>query len=98
MPAYYALNYTGIFDRGLLTYTSISFHEFSREPVVKEINNMAKIKATDELPQSIIDHIKSFVLFVGHAHSGHSIVGSVTDSHPHIAISDEYDLLTELSS
>ena len=35
---------------------------------------------------------------VGHAHSGHSIVGSLMDSHPRIVISDEYDLFTELSS
>lgn len=38
------------------------------------------------------------VFFVGHAHNGHSIEGSLMNSHPHIVISDEYDLSAELSS
>ena len=32
------------------------------------------------LPQAVIDGVKSFVFFLGHPHSGHSIVGSVLDS------------------
>ena len=38
------------------------------------------------------------VFFVGHTHSGYSIEGSLMNSHPHVVISDEYDLSTELSS
>ena len=41
------------------------------------------------LPQSVIDGIKNFVFFLGHPHSGHSIVGSVLDSHPHIVMAHE---------
>ena len=55
-----------------------------------------KTKKT-ELPQFVIDHIKTFVFFVGFAHSGHSIVGSLLDSHPHMVISHELDLFTLLS-
>ena len=49
------------------------------------------------LPQFVIDHIKTFVFFLGHAHSGHSIIGSLLDSHPHIVISHEVDMFTKLS-
>ncbi|XP_065920294.1 uncharacterized protein [Dysidea avara] len=41
------------------------------------------------LPQAVIDGVKSFVFFLGHPHSGHSIVGSVLDSHPHIVMAHE---------
>ena len=59
--------------------------------------NTANIETPDKLPQSVIDHIKTFVFFVGHARSGHSIVASLLDSHPHMVISHEYDLFTKLS-
>ena len=60
-------------------------------------NNTVKIEMPDQLPQSVIDHIKTFVFFVGHARSGHIIVASLMDSHPHMVISHEYDLFTKLS-
>ena len=49
------------------------------------------------LPQFVIGRVKTFVFFVGFAHSGHSIVGSLLDSHPHIVISHELDVFTRLS-
>ena len=48
------------------------------------------------LPQFVIDHIKTFVFFLGHGHSGHSIVGSLMDAHPHMVISHELDVFTKL--
>jgi len=51
-----------------------------------------------DLPQSVIDGVKTFVFFLGHARSGHSIVGSLMDSHPHMVISHEFDLFGSLSS
>ena len=51
----------------------------------------------NKLPQSVIDRVKTFVFFVGHARSGHSIVGSLMDGHPHMVISHEFDLFTKLS-
>lgn len=33
-----------------------------------------------------------FVIFLGHAHSGHSIVGALLDAHPDIAISNELNV------
>jgi Sulfotransferase family len=37
--------------------------------------------------------VRTFVMFVGHPRSGHSLVGSLLDAHPNIAISHELDVL-----
>ena len=52
--------------------------------------------STGKLPRRVINRVKSVVLFVGHAHSGHSIVGSILDSHPHIVVSHELDLFNKM--
>jgi len=52
--------------------------------------------ATEKLPQKVIDGVKSVILFLGHSHSGHSIVGSILDSHPHIVVSHELDLFQKM--
>ena len=41
------------------------------------------------LPASVINGIKTFVFFIGMERSGHSIVGTMLDSHPHIVIANE---------
>ena len=61
-----------------------------------ERNDSMRVKV--KLPQSVIHHIKTFVFFLGHPRSGHSIVASLMDSHPHMVISHEADLFTRLSS
>ena len=48
------------------------------------------------LPQSVINGVKYFVFFVGHSHSGHSIVGSILDSHPHMVVAHESKLFVQL--
>ena len=56
-------------------------------------------KVSQELvPQSVIDRIKTFIFFVGHPCSGHSIIGSLIDSHPHMVVSHEYTLFRKLST
>ena len=40
----------------------------------------------------VIVSIKKFVFFVGYARSGHSIVGSLMDAHPHVVIAHEFFL------
>ena len=66
---------------------------------IKENDDTVRIVNTEEidLPQSVIDHVKTFVFFVGHARSGHSIFGSLLDSHPHMVVSHEFDVFTKLS-
>ncbi|MCB1581820.1 MAG: sulfotransferase [Xanthomonadales bacterium] len=41
---------------------------------------------------SRLAQIKNLILFVGHAHSGHSIVGSILDSHSDIALANEVNI------
>lgn len=50
-----------------------------------------------QLPQPIIDGVKKFVYFIGHCRSGHSIVGSILDGHPHIVISHESKIFRRLA-
>lgn len=37
--------------------------------------------------------VKTYCLFIGHARSGHSIVGALLDAHPHAVVADELDTL-----
>jgi hypothetical protein len=45
----------------------------------------------------VISKIKQFVFFVGYARSGHSIIGTLLDAHPHIIISNEFNLFDQFS-
>jgi hypothetical protein len=42
--------------------------------------------------------VATYCLFIGHARSGHSIVGALLDAHPEIVISDELDALRYLDA
>jgi hypothetical protein len=46
----------------------------------------------------VLDEASVYCLFIGHARSGHSIVGALLDAHPRIVISDELDALRYLSA
>jgi len=48
------------------------------------------------IPSSATDHLRVFVLFIGHTHSSHSIVASVLDSHPHMIVSHESGIVSAL--
>ena len=50
------------------------------------------------LPQPVLAKIKLYLYFIGHPHSGHSIVGSILDSHPHIVVSHEFDVFGKLNN
>ncbi len=45
-----------------------------------------------QVPDSALARLESVVLFVGHAHSGHSLVGALLDAHPEVAISNHVNL------
>ena len=55
------------------------------------MDDSVKGETPGELPQTVINGIKTLVFFVGHTHSGHSIVDSLVIRH-------EYDLFTKLVS
>ena len=65
--------------------------------VLAETNDTAQIKTKWKLPRPIIDRVKTFAFFLGHPRSGHSIVASLMDSHPHMVISHEADVFTKIS-
>jgi hypothetical protein len=48
--------------------------------------------------RSQLDEVKTYCLFIGHARSGHSVLGALLDAHPQIVISDELDALRYLSA
>ena len=48
------------------------------------------------LSSSEIEQIKTLTFFLGHSRSGHSIVGSILDAHPHIILANEGKLFTKL--
>ena len=50
-------------------------------------------KGAPNLTKDVIDGIKTFVIFIGYPRSGHSIVGSLMDAHPHMVIANEFMLL-----
>lgn len=42
--------------------------------------------------------VTTYCLFLGHARSGHSVIGALLDAHPQIAISDELDAVRYLAA
>ena len=52
--------------------------------------------ASNVLSAGIIKHIKTFVFFIGHPRSGHSVVGSLLDAHPHMVISEQSGILKRI--
>ena len=45
---------------------------------------------TISLPQKVILSVKQFISFIGYPRSGHSIVGSLLDAHPNVAVANEF--------
>ncbi|WP_154222850.1 sulfotransferase [Marinicella rhabdoformis] len=57
--------------------------------------SLTKNKIEEICRQITPDHIsgvESFVVFLGHAHSGHSLIGALLDSHPRAAITNEINV------
>ena len=56
---------------------------FPHPPILKKFNPVT---------QKDVDGVQKFVLFVGYARSGHSIIGSMMDAHPDMIIANQYML------
>ena len=67
----------------------------SKSAISENNKGGSRVKFTSSLSKSVIDDVKRFVFFVGYARSGHSIIASMLDAHPHIVISHEYALFTQ---
>lgn len=62
---------------------------------VKDLEWQSGINATQFLPPLIVENVHRFLFFVGYARSGHSIIASMLDAHPHIVIAHEYSLFSQ---
>lgn len=49
-----------------------------------------QLPVAPDLPPKVLNEIRGFVFFIGYARSGHSILGSIMDAHPHVVISNEF--------
>ena len=49
-------------------------------------------KEVANLLPEVIDRVKKFIFFVGYARSGSSIIGTLMDAHPHVVISNEFNI------
>lgn len=45
------------------------------------------------MEQHSFQHVDTYCMFIGHARSGHSIVGALLDAHPQVILPDEVDVL-----
>ena len=71
----------------LSTVDGFSFHPMTQWGKYK------KKKDGPTLPLEVVNRVENFLMFVGYPRSGHSIIGSLLDAHPHIAIAHEYMLM-----
>ena len=60
--------------------------DHSTTTAVVGATDTALYKHNNSLSQNVIDGVKKFVIFIGYPRSGHSIVGSFMDAHPHMVI------------
>ena len=63
--------------------------------VLGNTRQMSRLKRVSNLPQDVVDKVEKFVFFIGYQRSGHSIVGSFMDAHPHMVIAHEFMLFTK---
>lgn len=62
----------------------------------QQSSNAEKKSVTQHLPEEVINGVEKFVFFIGYPRSGHSIVGSFLDAHPHIVMAHEFMLFRKL--
>ena len=88
--------------------TSQIFHSVAAPTTVKEKSTktllfnsasqmvrLSSIRGT--LSPNVIQGIKNFVFFVGFIRSGHSIVSSIMDAHPHMVMSNELQFFNKMN-
>lgn len=75
------------------TDDKVVYPKVRKSSLVERVNKIQMLN----LPQDVIDRVKKFVFFVGHPRSGHSIVGSFMDAHPHMVIAHEFMFFKQLS-
>ena len=49
----------------------------------------------EERLTTLYNGVETFVLFIGHARSGHSLIGAILDAHPEVIIPHEFDAINK---
>lgn len=86
---HYILKYTNstsspsISSFRMMTFYFIKFVEYSPQRNLKQ-------RLT-----TLYNGVETFVLFIGHARSGHSLIGAILDAHPEIIIPHEWNAIAK---
>lgn len=67
----------------MITFYFIKFVEYSPQGNLKQ-------RLT-----TLYNGVETFVLFIGHARSGHSLIGAILDAHPEIIIPHEWNAIAK---
>ena len=62
----------------------------------RAINSIMDSVNYEPLNLDQVNNVEKFVLFIGYPRSGHSIIGTMIDSHPNIIIANEFPLMASL--
>ena len=94
-PVYHVDHKTHSIHEGLSVHNERTSTSSDTSQLVLEHRTVLHTDPAPTLPQTVIDKVQTFVLFVGYPRSGHSILGSMMDAHPHMIIAHELFLLDE---
>ena len=67
-------------------YTEVSGQMRYSNEVSSATQTMSRV------PSDVFAGIKKYVFFMGHGRSGHSIIGSLMDAHPHVVIAHQFHI------
>uniref|UniRef100_A0A1X7VPR0 Protein-tyrosine sulfotransferase n=1 Tax=Amphimedon queenslandica TaxID=400682 RepID=A0A1X7VPR0_AMPQE len=97
LPTFKFTKKSGISAKRLIPSTSSRAESYNRAKfLTKRAPAIQPQECSDvSLPENVTKSVQKFLFFVGHGRSGHSIIGSILDAHPHIVISHEYSLFHE---
>ena len=70
----------------------------NEDRICKRKLGKASYRDRSRLPNSVVDGVRYFVFFVGHARSGTSITGSLLDAHPNVILANELFILHQMAS
>jgi len=73
-------------------------HAGGRRWHYKNVDAVTTCASNAMLPPSVLENVEKYVMFIGHSRSGHSIIGSMLDSHPHMVISYQSNILGDILS
>ncbi|EDO30408.1 predicted protein [Nematostella vectensis] len=74
------------------TVRKINYTQKSKSPKSKALIQARKSIFGSSIAK-VYDHVNTFVVFIGYPRSGHTLVSSLIDAHPHAIIANEFDII-----